>query len=151
MSNPLARVSLLLMVSFLAGADDSTPDEAERAKLAGTWKLASAEEAGQVIPPDRLKDQTLTLESTRYMVKLGEKVEEEGTFSVDPTASPRSIDLKIRKGADEGKTQPGIYLLDGDTLKIALARPGAQDRPTAFATSGDGAALFVMTLKRERR
>ncbi len=104
-----------------------------------------------MIPPDRLKDQTLTLEALRYIVKLGDEVEEEGTFTIDPESSPKAIDLKIRKGMDEGKTQPGVYLLDGDTLKIALAKPGAKDRPRAFATSGDGAALFVMTLKRERR
>lgn len=151
MATWLGRVSVLAVLTVALGADGPKPDEAERAGLIGTWKLTTAEEAGEPIPPDRLKDQTLILEASRYVVKRGDEVEEAGTFSIGATGSPKTIDLKIKTGRDEGKTQPGVYQLDGDSLKLAFAKPGAKDRPKAFATSGDGAALFVMTLKRERR
>lgn len=149
-SAPIGWILLLALVTP-AIADEPTPEEAECGRLRGTWKLVGAEEAGRVIAPERLQDQTLTLEARRYFVKRGDEIEEQGTFSLDPETMPRAIDLKIQKGADEGKTQPGIYTLDGETLRIAFGKPGAKQRPRAFATSGDGAALFVMTLKRQRK
>ncbi len=42
----LGRVSVLGLLVVSLGADGPTPDEAERARLAGTWRLASAEESG---------------------------------------------------------------------------------------------------------
>ena len=50
----------------------------------------------------------------------------EGTFKLDPTKKPRTIDLTL-----DDKTSQGIYELNGDSLKIVLAEPG-QPRPKDF-------------------
>ena len=67
----------------------------------------------------------------------------EGTFTIDPKKTPATIDLVPGKGRYEGKTLPGIYKLEGDTLTIAFAEPG-KDRPTAFESkAGSGVVLVV--------
>jgi uncharacterized protein (TIGR03067 family) len=66
-----------------------------------------------------------------------------GTFGVDASKTPATIDMKPGSGRYQGKTLPGIYKLDGDTLTIAFAEPG-KDRPTAFESKpGSGVVLVV--------
>ena len=57
-------------------------------------------------------------------------------FTLDPTKKVKTIDYTIAEGANEGKTQLGIYELDGDTLKFCYAQPG-KDRPTEFKTAAE--------------
>lgn len=143
----LAAALVALPIALLLGADD--PDKGDKAKIVGTWEITAAEQEGQTLPKSLLSGRTITFEKEKYIIRAGEKVEEEGTFGMDSEKSPKSIDLKIVKGSDEGKDQLGIYELDGDSLKIAFAMPGDETRPTEFTTSGEGAALFTMTLKRK--
>jgi len=56
-----------------------------------------------------------------------------GTFTLDATASPRSITWVDSMGPDEGKALPAIYVLDGDAFKF-IAGNEDEPRPTTFAT-----------------
>jgi uncharacterized protein (TIGR03067 family) len=143
----LAAALVALPIALLLGADD--PDQGDKAKIVGTWEITAAEQQGQKLPKSLLSGRTITFEKEKYIIRVGGEVEEEGTFGMDSEKSPKSIDLKIVKGMDEGKDQLGIYELDGDSLKIAFAKPGDEKRPAEFTTSGEGAALFTMTLKRK--
>lgn len=144
-----ARRSLLVLAALsLIAADDSTPED--RAELLGAWTITQAEQAGKVIPPDLIAGQSLIFSKKTYRVRQDGQTIEEGTYIVDASKSPRTLDLTITKGPEDvGKRQLGIYQLDEGTLKVAFARPGAEKRPEAFLTSGDTGALFVMTLKRQ--
>jgi uncharacterized protein (TIGR03067 family) len=55
----------------------------------------------------------------------------EFTVKLNTSASPKAIDLVARNGPPKGKTAPGIYQLDGDTLRLCLAMEGAE-RPAKF-------------------
>jgi hypothetical protein len=44
----------------------------------------------------------------------------------------------------------GIYSLDGDTLRLALQKPGGKERPTAFESPEDS-EVNVFALKREKK
>ena len=63
-----------------------------------------------------------------------------GTFSIDPSKKPKTIDVKFREGPEKGNTSLGIYELDGDDLKLCLSVT-TKERPTEFSAkpkSGHG-------------
>jgi len=55
-----------------------------------------------------------------------------GTVKLNVSSKPKSIDLIIAEGNDAGKTQLGVYELDGDTVSVTLAMPGETARPSAL-------------------
>ena len=104
--------------------------------LKGTWTAQSLESGGQALPDDTLKELNMQLifNGEKYTEKVKGKVNEEGTIKIDTSEKPATIDLNIRTGNDKDKLQRGIFELKGDTLKLCLARPGDEKRPTAFAS-----------------
>jgi uncharacterized protein (TIGR03067 family) len=112
----------------------------DRDLLQGTWTIKTLEIDGQAVPgvsSIRLSGNTFV---TRSM-----GAEYEGTFNLDETASPKTIDMTFTKGPENGNTVLGIYKLDGDSWTICLAVT-AKDRPTKFATKkGSGLALEELT------
>ena len=57
-----------------------------------------------------------------------------GTFKIDASSSPKSVDWTDSIGTDAGKTLRAIYKLDGDHFVFIAADPGAP-RPSIFRTS----------------
>ena len=56
-----------------------------------------------------------------------------GTYKLDPTRQPKTVDWADAIGEDAGKTLLAIYSLEGDRLVFCAAYPG-QERPTEFRT-----------------
>jgi uncharacterized protein (TIGR03067 family) len=72
---------------------------------------------------------------------------EEGVYHLDPTKTPKTIDVTLF--GPIRKTMLGVYVLDGDTLKICMALdPDRTDqRPTDFATR-PGTMTVAVTARR---
>ena len=83
-------------------------------------------------------DQPLAIEP-----RLGEDVLFDSIYSIDVDKEPKHINLIGTEGENKGKPAQGIYLLDGDTLKICYTLPG-KDRPTAFESKPGSAATLVI-------
>lgn len=126
--------------------DDGARAEAVRAeqkRFEGTWKFVSMEVNGKAATEADFKDSRLILEGNRFTAK--EKGEVTGTYDVDPTATPKTIDLTLVLGPDRRATILGIYELEGDTYKICSALPG-RPRPKEFTSkAGSGQGVQVMT------
>lgn len=116
---------------------------AKEEKLLGKWKMVSSERQG--------RQQTVRV--TQVIIKADKitfvgpdrKMSFDVEYEVDPSRKPKTIDIKNEKG---DKTSPGIYALDGNTLKICTDKPGA-DRPKEFITK-PGTDLNVIILEREK-
>src|SRR5262245_28878345 len=139
-------VFFVVLTSSLFAAEDPKDDlaKSEREKLAGTWKVTSAERDGQ---PDKVSLNALTTVKAdgKLHVKFADSTTGEGTFKLDPTKKPKAIDYTLDYGPNKGKLHEGIYVLEGDTLKICRSDPG-KPRPKEFATKTDsGQMLFVLT------
>jgi uncharacterized protein (TIGR03067 family) len=61
-----------------------------------------------------------------------------GTFKLDPTRSPKVMEMVITEGAGSDPETPahGIYELTADGLKWCVAEPGTGGRPEKFDTKG---------------
>jgi uncharacterized protein (TIGR03067 family) len=141
---PLSVLALCFAVP--AGAADPK-DEAVKKELKafeGAWDGKSRLSDGKEEPAPPGGAQ-LIFSGEKYTIKLGGKVTETGTFSIDPSKKPKTIDLTPTEGGEKGKKEQGIYELTGDDLKIAVAF-GSSERPTDFS----GKKSEVYTFKRAK-
>ena len=91
------------------------------------------------------QDVTITIKDNTYAQAVNGQVLERGTFKIDETKKPMTIDITIVEGDDAGKTQLGVFELTGNTMKGKLGDPGAA-RPGDF-TVAEGYFVFLMTKK----
>jgi uncharacterized protein (TIGR03067 family) len=118
--------------------------KAELKRFEGTWKFESMVFEGKAVPADDFRDSRMTIEGDRFTTKGRESAR--GTFVVDPTATPKTIDVAIET-KDGGVVKIlGLYTLEGDTYTICSGYPG-KPRPAEFK-AGEGRGLQVM--KREK-
>ena len=139
----LAGVAILLVA---ADAKDDEKKEYER--FTGTWVFESVEVGGEKLALDALKGAGLTIDGNKFTAKEKEGAVH-GTYKVDLSKKPKTIDVTFSDGPEKGKTMLGIYELDGDTYKVCFDISG-KERPTKFE-SKKGTMLVLETLKREMK
>jgi uncharacterized protein (TIGR03067 family) len=128
--------SLAVFAPAAAAADAPNP-------LDGTWQLVSGEKAGRTAPEADAKSLTLVIAGDTITFVRGDH-REKMKLTLDPAASPKRLTLT----APDGKTRPGIYDRDGDTLKLCLS--GTAEPPTDFATTNESrTALMTLHLKKD--
>jgi uncharacterized protein (TIGR03067 family) len=136
-----------LTAGLLLGAADAKKDKEQ---FQGSWRPVSAEQGGQA--QEDAKEHLLTFDGDSFTIKRGEQLFVKGTFTLDPSQSPKTITMKItagRRDGDVGKEVHGIYDLNDGTLKWCTAEPGGSDRPKEFTTKQGTRHMFV-TLKKEK-
>lgn len=133
-----ARITLvgatLLSMAALARAGEAE-SKVELQRLEGTWNARVLAVIGSPLSPE---DQTkfrikFVVKGDTYTVYMGDKEFCCGTVKVDPTQDPPTIDALATSGAQKGKTQPGIYKLNGDEMQVVFTEPG-HPRPTEFSS-----------------
>lgn len=137
--NRVWLVSLLFtaIVSTMARGDEGSDGK----PLEGTWKPESAELAGKAYPTKILESMKLVLKGETYLVDVAGQLDE-GRTKLDPSKSPKTIDITGAKGPNEGKTFQAIYERNGDVLKICYDLSG-KSRPTEFATKPETLLFLV--------
>lgn len=148
----LLIVALLGVMTSVGTADDppSTrqPARVDLAKLQGTWHCVAMERDGGEIPADDLKGSTVVYEDDQSILYRDGKLFRRGIITLDPSKTPKRINTWDLGGPYQDQTVPGIYEIDGDTLKLCFSRPG-DERPTEFSTKKPP-GLIVATYKRTK-
>jgi len=144
----LLAAGLLLIGAGWLTADDKA--EKDQKALQGTWQPESLNQAGQAAPAEQLKEITLVIKDNSYTISMGGQEIETGTFKLDSSMKPKTIDFEIQSGNDKGKKQPGIYELEGDTFKLCLAFPGESDRPKELVAKADTKTICSV-FKRQKK
>jgi uncharacterized protein (TIGR03067 family) len=145
-------VVLFCAVGFSASAswaEDELDVEKELKKFQGVWTIESSEYSGQKLPADQLKDFVVIYDGAKHTVKAGDKVIQVGTQKIDPSKSPKTIDVTMTEGPSKGAVMLGIYEIDGDTLKACFDMEGKK-RPTEFK-SPPGSQTFLNVHKRLKK
>ena len=135
---------LSLMILQMARCDDPKDSEV----VDGTWLGAKAELSGKPFPEELTRTIRITVAKGKYKVAVSGTYDE-GTFQLDPSTKPKSLDLTATAGPNKGKTLLAIYELDGDTLKVCYDLTG-KNRPKEFKTT-EGSELYLVTYKREKK
>lgn len=104
-------------------------------KFQGIWKQVACEKDGVAVPGDEFgwEPESTFMDDTFVVTLADGSIAIKGTFRLDPTREPKTIDWTDTFGADAGKTFLAIYSLEGDRLIFCAADEG-QERPTEFRT-----------------
>jgi uncharacterized protein (TIGR03067 family) len=132
-----------------ARVDDKADVEKELKKFQGAWTFESVETGGKEEPAAEFNGMTVTFEGGKYTVKKGDEVIQVGTQKLDPSKSPKTIDVTVVEGLNKGAVMLGIYEIRGDRLKVCFD-PEGKKRPTEFKSAA-GAQTFVAVHKRVKK
>ncbi len=136
-------IALLTTAALTALAAD--PHDTK--SVQGDWVPVKAELGGQPMDDGVLKTISLKLGDGTYEVYVGDKPDK-GTFKVDSTTTPRSMDVTGTDGPNKGKTFPAIYELKDETLCICYDLSGTR-RPAEFKSIA-GTKLYLVTYNRKK-
>jgi uncharacterized protein (TIGR03067 family) len=135
-----AIVMTLLAFSSLAAGDGPKTDDVkkEAEKLRGDYTLTKMVRDGQDLTGQMGEVEVV------FEVDSFRSPGIEATFKLDPSKTPKAIDITYKEGPAAGQTVKGIYKLEGDTLAVCRALAEKDDRPNEFdAPKGSGRFLFV--------
>jgi uncharacterized protein (TIGR03067 family) len=130
-------------------ADDKADLAKETKKFQGAWTIESSIAGGQEIPRNQLQGFLVIYQGDKHTVKHGDKVIQVGTQKIDPSKSPKTIDVTMSEGRNKGAVMLGIYEFDGDALKVCFD-PQGKKRPTEFKST-PGSQSFVNVHKRVKK
>jgi uncharacterized protein (TIGR03067 family) len=127
-------------------------EKADTRGLAGAWRPVSSEQAGRPEPEEQFRNHRLSFTNDTFTVHRNDEVLMRGTYTVDASTSPATIDMTIDEHAKrpehKGKVVRGILEQSGDTLKWCAGQPDAE-RPAAFETR-EGTEQMLVVFKREQ-
>jgi len=108
----------------------------------GTWVLTTANGEDLTGAPEI----TVTITGDKYVQTTAGNIVERGSFKIDETKKPMTIDLIISEGDAAGKTQLGVIEVTETTMRGNLNTAGESVRPKDFAPV-DG--FFAFTAKKK--
>ena len=126
-----------------AGPPTRDPTKQDLEKLQGDWAALSMVVDGVRASDDEAQSLFRTVKGNQYTVYLFNKAIGKGTFQLDATKKPRTIDARPAGAPAGSKPLLGIYEFAGGRWKVCFAPPG-KERPADFAAkAGSGHTLTV--------
>jgi uncharacterized protein (TIGR03067 family) len=148
-----AVVAFAIVLPMAFAQEPNVKDEIK--KLEGNWVQTSVNgrETANEKDAKNAPKVTILIEGEKWIEKSAAAPRESpSTFKIDPAKKPKHIDKTVTI-SDKPVTFPGIYELEGDTLKVCMPFSVGGDfskidkRPTEFKVSvPDG--FMLMTYKR---
>ena len=138
--------TVLGVIGMVRAGTDKTSD---LDRIQGSWDIVGLVEKGKKIPDEETKLIEIAVTGDRLVVKEKDKTVAEYKIKLDATQKPRVLDMTVTAGEDKNKTAPGIYVLEGDSFKIAMDEEFKQ-RPASFDEK-DTKTCSVIALKRKAK
>jgi uncharacterized protein (TIGR03067 family) len=141
---------MLVVVAWPSGValavDKEEAITADRALLAGEWRVVSIEANGNTNADPVMARVTILngLDGKWTLLANGQAIAE-GTSEIDPTSSPKTIELKSRRSSVEnarGTHYRGIYEVHETTRRICFV-PADKPLPESFAGGSETGQILV--------
>jgi uncharacterized protein (TIGR03067 family) len=134
----------LLVIPLLALAKETPPGDA--GELQGAWQVVGLEANGEKKAAEEFREWKVVFKNDEIWVAKPEGTDPKLKFKLDPTKSPKTIDLIVQEGKNKGKVAPGIYDLGNGRLRLCLNVFGNPSyRPGEFKTKeGDGVGFATL-------
>jgi uncharacterized protein (TIGR03067 family) len=140
---------LAAIILIVGAAPNDDANAADLKKMQVDWIVVTMVKDGTKIPNDDAQVLFRTVKDDTYTVSRFSKVVGKGTFKIDATKKPKTIDSTPAGPADKAQLIRGIYEMDGDTFKACNAPPG-KDRPTDFDAK-EGSEHTMIIWQREKK
>lgn len=143
LSGALLVVSCVFAVS--AAQDNAAKKDLDA--MQGDWQAVAVEVDGNKLPDEEVKSARLTFKGDKVITTDKGARTHEATVKLDPTKKPKTIDILPATGADAGKTQLGIYSIEGDKLIICGGKGSEGARPTELKSGQDVVYIVLQRIK----
>jgi uncharacterized protein (TIGR03067 family) len=121
----------------------------DRKRIEGTWRVVAIEINGDKVEDEVAKKITITIGADgSWNVDVDGNQAVQGTSTIDPIKTLKSIDFTPTTGDDKGKQSLGLYEVSDNELKFYVA-PSGQARPTEFSPTV-GSQLILLTFERAK-
>jgi uncharacterized protein (TIGR03067 family) len=143
------RTAVVLLFLFVVPSGGPVADDAavamELKALSGIWKLVSVEVDGKLVASRELADISFTLHPDGKSDVQTPNGAFQTNSAIDPIKKPKKLDVEYLGGQFKGKTQYGIYKVEGDRWTVFSTPPGGrpEDRPTEFDSKKAKGGLVV--------
>ncbi|HEX5270405.1 MAG TPA: TIGR03067 domain-containing protein [Gemmataceae bacterium] len=145
------RLVFALAVGLLLAADVKDDKKKDLDQLKGTWTAATLEYNGENMIGGLIKELKVVIDGDTLIVKgEDEEVKKYGkaTLKLDPTTTPKVIDITIASGDEKGMKFEGIYELGKDEWKLCV-KPFGKERPAKFESKADSGDVLIV-FKRDK-
>jgi uncharacterized protein (TIGR03067 family) len=141
----ILAMMVTVFLSAVATAEDAAKKDLD--KLQGFWESTSAQNNGEDISGTiklklKIKGNEVSIDGTEEVTKDYGRVK----LKLDPSTTPKSVDLTVTAGGQKDIVLEGIYEIKDDELKICV-KIGAKERPTKF-DSPAGSSIAYMVFQR---
>jgi uncharacterized protein (TIGR03067 family) len=134
------RASFTLALALFLLHDASKQD---LDKMQGDWAAVSYTADGQQLPDDDAQAFFRSIKGNEYTVFRFDKAIGKGTFTLDASRNPKTIDAIPTLRGGKGKPIFGIYEIKDNRLRFCFAAPG-KDRPADFASPPDSGRTLTV-------
>lgn len=128
--------ALAIMVCALLNANtivaEPTLELGDEARFQGIWFMAENVINGYKSTDRQIKPWVLVVEGDEYNPGAGEQ-SVDYSFRLDPTRTPKTIDLISREELDRGRVYRGIYAFEGESLIVCRPLDSEDERPAGFS------------------
>lgn len=148
----MAVVAVFSLWLTAARAAEFPDDGEDMQKLQGVWRGVELEIKGDSFSRESARSLRLRFDKDTFTVEQGGKVTVQGSYRIDPTATPKTIDLTIRdtvQTVNKGALVLGVYVLKKDRLQLCTTKANGQDRPKKLA-SKRGTTHTLFTFQKEK-
>lgn len=130
------------------GGGESAAAAKEAARFQGEWTMVSLRVDGKEADSGITRSWLLVVEGDQYNPGSGE-LSIAYTFRLDPSRTPKAIDLTPVDGPYSGRLFRSVYALEGDLLTVCRPLDPSADRPAGLSSRRGSGTTRVVWKKRK--